>query len=139
MSGSADHSAIIWDINRERYLRSIKHDGIVTALAVSPTTGDIATFSIGKLEGNIISLFGINGVLIAKKELSQPVTCMKFSSSEYTRYTTLIAGLKDGSVCLLNSNLEILSRLVTLNHCYPISSIAIKYFFKIFFFNIFFF
>eukprot|EP01080_Neovahlkampfia_damariscottae_P002185 gene2185-2049_t len=126
VSGSSDNSAIIWDINRERYLRSIKHEGIVTAVAVSPTTGDIATFSIGKSEGNIISLFGINGVLIAKKELTEPVTCLKFSSSEYSQYTTLIAGLKDGCICLLNSNLEILSRLMTKHHCNPITSIAIN-------------
>jgi beige protein homolog 1 len=87
VSGSSDHSVIIWDINRLKYVRSIKHGGEVTAIAVSSTMGDIATFSVGKSDGNILSLFGINGVLIEKKELTEPVTCMKFTNSEYSQYT----------------------------------------------------
>ncbi|KAK6999253.1 lysosomal-trafficking regulator isoform X2, partial [Biomphalaria glabrata] len=47
VSGSADGSCIIWDLNRLNYVRSITtHNGEIHALAISDTLGDIASVSL---------------------------------------------------------------------------------------------
>ncbi len=46
VSASVDGTAIVWDLNRLSYVRSIRdHKDAVQALAVSDTLGDIATAS----------------------------------------------------------------------------------------------
>lgn len=43
MSGSRDKTCILWDFNRSSYVRTLKCEGAVTAVAISPNTGDIVT------------------------------------------------------------------------------------------------
>lgn len=48
VSGGRDGKVIIWDLNRLCYIRTLKHHKFpITALAISPTTGDIVTVDNG--------------------------------------------------------------------------------------------
>jgi WD40 repeat protein len=48
ISGGREGKVILWDLNRLCYIRTLKHhQGPVTSIAISPTTGDIVTVDNG--------------------------------------------------------------------------------------------
>ncbi|KAI7848521.1 WD40-repeat-containing domain protein [Circinella umbellata] len=63
VTGSEDKTAIIWDLNRMEYVRSLQgHDGSVDIVQVNDATGDIITCS-----GHMIRVWTINGDLYLTK------------------------------------------------------------------------
>ncbi|SCV71197.1 BQ2448_2785 [Microbotryum intermedium] len=81
VSGSDDMTAIIWDLNRQRFVRVLEgHEGRVQLVTISDTTGDIATCS-----GSALRLWTVNGVLLAMQSTSNfvdPITAVAFSQHE---------------------------------------------------------
>ncbi|KAI9493852.1 hypothetical protein BDB00DRAFT_938645 [Zychaea mexicana] len=63
VSGSNDKTAIIWDLNRMEYVRTLQgHDGPVDTVQVNDSTGDIITCS-----GHTLRVWTINGDLYLTK------------------------------------------------------------------------
>ncbi|KAI9318572.1 hypothetical protein BX666DRAFT_1855381 [Dichotomocladium elegans] len=63
VSGSDDKTAIVWDLNRMEYVRTLGgHEGTVEIVQVSDSTGDIITCT-----GNMIRVWSINGALYLSK------------------------------------------------------------------------
>lgn len=117
VSGSDDKSAIIWDLNRHRFVHllgghesRVQHVAIVcysTRLGASPllgarpltpnpspdpqssTTGDVATCS-----GAVLRLWTVNGVLLATQatsNLTDPITAVAFSNVRFWPLDSLSA------------------------------------------------
>ncbi|KZT02850.1 beach-domain-containing protein [Laetiporus sulphureus 93-53] len=113
VSGSKDGSAVVWDLNRGTYVRSLWYgtgeDAAVHLATVSESTGYIATCSRQKL-----SLHTINGRLITSIGLlsslapnSYPaVTSMAFLEREYSRIGLLATGGPDGTITLRTWNAD---------------------------------
>lgn len=110
VSGSKDGSAIIWDLNRAVYVRSIYHvsqsgrekgkeDNSVYLVAINESTGFIATCSAKKL-----CLHTLNAYPIAELDLtlSQPsegrITSLAFHEREYSRIGLLATGTSTGAI-----------------------------------------
>ncbi|GAA5976518.1 hypothetical protein JCM10908_005528 [Rhodotorula pacifica] len=80
VSGDENGRAMLWDMNRHYALRHLDNEGPVAAIAISDTTGDIATCS-----ANILSLWDVNGeLLVAGKtgSATQAITAVAWSLSE---------------------------------------------------------
>lgn len=78
VSGGEDGVAIIWDLNRMHYVRSMNnHEGPVIYTSIHETTGDILTCC-----ASAIRLWSINGELILTKSVlslsMDPLTCCAF-------------------------------------------------------------
>ncbi|KIJ62307.1 hypothetical protein HYDPIDRAFT_30564 [Hydnomerulius pinastri MD-312] len=117
ISGSSDGSAVLWDLNRGLYVRSIWHAGgevsleasAVHLVAINESTGYVATCSAGCLW-----LHTINARPIAKLDLSSSmprsltphVTSIAFHEREYSHLGILAAGHADGSVALYTWNAD---------------------------------
>uniref|UniRef100_A0A182NVL5 WD repeat and FYVE domain-containing protein 3 n=1 Tax=Anopheles dirus TaxID=7168 RepID=A0A182NVL5_9DIPT len=102
LSGSRDHSAIIWDLARLTYVRQlVGHTGIVAAVSINELTGDIATCS-----GTWLHIWSINGLKLAVVNTSmgssdrmQQILCVTFSSiREWDTNNVIITGSTDGVV-----------------------------------------
>ncbi|KAI9573033.1 hypothetical protein HD554DRAFT_2058344 [Boletus coccyginus] len=119
ISGSLDGSAILWDLNRGLYVRSIWHaggdssieDAAVHLVAINESTGYIATCS-----ANALWLHTINARPIAKLDLisissvprtrSPCVTSIAFHERDYSPLGILAIGHTDGTVMLYTWNAE---------------------------------
>ncbi|KAM0788066.1 hypothetical protein ACM66B_001237 [Microbotryomycetes sp. NB124-2] len=81
VSGSSDETAIIWDLNRRKFMHHLQgHESAVHSVAICDTTGDIATCS-----GAVLRLWTVNGDLLATHSTSNfvdPITSVAFSQSE---------------------------------------------------------
>ncbi|KAI5118373.1 hypothetical protein M0805_008701 [Coniferiporia weirii] len=110
VSGSEDGTAVIWDLNRAIYVRSIDHrapgesdseNNSVRLVAINESNGYIATCSAKKL-----CLHTINAYPIVELDLtlSHPadghITSMAFHEREYTRIGLLATGTSSGSIHL---------------------------------------
>ncbi|KAF7982777.1 hypothetical protein HWV62_26692 [Athelia sp. TMB] len=108
VSGSADGSAVVWDLNRGAYVRSIWHadpradaeDGdAVHLVAINESTGYIATCSRTKL-----LLHTINARPMAALRLdtlrAAPITSLAFHEREYSPMGVLATGSADGQITL---------------------------------------
>ncbi|KAI8930272.1 hypothetical protein BC831DRAFT_502404 [Entophlyctis helioformis] len=96
-----DAVAIIWDMNRQQYVRSlVGHEGPITSVAVHEGTGDILTCC-----GTMMRLWTVNGDLLACKSVasvSDLVTCSIFyegRQSEVFDSIIVITGHKKACVC----------------------------------------
>ena len=79
VSGSEDCTAIIWDLNRHQYSRSlVGHHHAIKNIAINNNTGDILTS-----DGNDCNLWDINGELICH---------LNFGISDPTHFITLFEG-----------------------------------------------
>ncbi|KAM0748128.1 beach-domain-containing protein [Meredithblackwellia eburnea MCA 4105] len=97
VSGSDDRTAIIWDLNRKRFVHQLSgHDMRVHLVAISDTTGDVATCS-----GSILRIWTVNGKLLATQSTSnytEAITAVAFSLSETT--PIIATGHRNGKVML---------------------------------------
>eukprot|EP01120_Amphizonella_sp_Union-15-10_P001171 TRINITY_DN11225_c0_g1_i1.p1 TRINITY_DN11225_c0_g1~~TRINITY_DN11225_c0_g1_i1.p1 ORF type:complete len:139 (+),score=9.96 TRINITY_DN11225_c0_g1_i1:95-511(+) len=76
VSGSSDGTAIIWDSNRLKYVKSLQpHKGPVVAVAIHPSTGYIVTIDRVN-SGSNIYLWSINAKLIAEESATSDVRCL---------------------------------------------------------------
>ncbi|KAF8547687.1 beach-domain-containing protein [Imleria badia] len=116
ISGSLDGSAILWDLNRGLYVRSIWHagdcsieDAAVHLVAINESTGYIATCSTYSLW-----LHTINARPVARLDLTSNVprarvpcvTSIAFHERDYSHLGILAIGHADGSVSLYTWNAE---------------------------------
>lgn len=80
VSGDEAGRAMLWDMNRYHALRHLDNDEAVSAVAISDTTGDIATCS-----GNVLRLWDVNGRPLAVGRTgtaTQAVSAVAWSLSE---------------------------------------------------------
>ncbi|EPQ51421.1 beach-domain-containing protein [Gloeophyllum trabeum ATCC 11539] len=109
VSGSRDGSAVVWDLNRGSYVRSMWHDGPVEVVAINESMGHIATCS-----ATMLALHTINGRPIATLSLgpapeslhAMKVTSLAFLERDYTPRPVLAAGSADGRIVLLTWGAE---------------------------------
>ncbi|KAN0082499.1 hypothetical protein V8E55_008294 [Tylopilus felleus] len=117
ISGSVDGSAILWDLNRGLYVRSIWHaggntsmeDAAVHLVAINESTGYVATCSAHSLW-----LHTINARPIARLDLTWSVprarlpcvTSIAFHERDYSHLGILAVGHADGTVALYTWNAE---------------------------------
>lgn len=91
---SAGSEVFIWDLNRHRLVHQLEeHEA--TMIAISNTTGDIATVS-----GNVLRIYSINGVLLGSNTSNHidTISCVAFSSA---LLNPLVAtGHENGSVSI---------------------------------------
>ena len=83
LTGSKDGTAIVWDLNRGTYVRSLRgHDSGVHLVAIDEKTCHLATAS-----GPEVRLWSINGELLAclatSANVSEPVTSLGFFERDY--------------------------------------------------------
>lgn len=101
VSGSEDETCIVWDLNRLRYLRTLRGmGGPVCAVAVSSTTGDIVVCI-----HDAIFLWSLNGTFLARTParlgLGSGLVCCALSEvSAWSRESVIITGHEDGRVRL---------------------------------------
>ncbi|PCH37188.1 beach-domain-containing protein [Wolfiporia cocos MD-104 SS10] len=113
VSGSKDGSAVIWDLNRGTYVRSIWHgpgqSTEVGLVAINESTGYIASCS-----KRYLCLHTINGRPIVMLDLHAPsaprqyacITALAFLEREYARVGVLATGAPDGTITLSTWNAD---------------------------------
>ncbi|KAI9471034.1 MAG: WD40-repeat-containing domain protein [Benjaminiella poitrasii] len=100
VTGSEDKTAIIWDLNRKQYVRSlIGHESGVQSIHINDTTGDIITCS-----GHILRVWTINGDLYLTKSTCPSsesiLSCIFYERrmTEWSNKDLIITGHKKGVV-----------------------------------------
>ncbi|KAI7902411.1 WD40-repeat-containing domain protein [Cokeromyces recurvatus] len=100
VTGSADKTAIIWDLNRKQYIRSLAgHENGVQSIDINETTGDIITCS-----GHVIRVWTINGDLYLTKSTCPSsesiLSCLFYERRmfEWSAQDLIITGHKKGLV-----------------------------------------
>ncbi|OAD76680.1 hypothetical protein PHYBLDRAFT_109698, partial [Phycomyces blakesleeanus NRRL 1555(-)] len=100
VSGSEDKSAIVWDLNRMKYVRSLMgHENGVQLVCINDSTGDIITCS-----GHVIRVWTINGELLLSKSTgssSEPIlSCVFYEErpKEWSGKEQIITGHKKGII-----------------------------------------
>ena len=121
VSGSADRSIIVWDINRIAFVRSIstpKEAGAVTCIAISHTLGDIAVACESGGGGSTLSVWTINGQFVKQLNLTVAITCMQYTAAlEGVNINVLVTGHRDGWIRLFSSwNLTIIREMNALSN-----------------------
>ncbi|KAF8315416.1 beach-domain-containing protein [Clavulina sp. PMI_390] len=102
VSGSEDHSAIIWDLNRATYVRSLWFERGVVQCAIHENSGDIITCSVNQL-----SIHTLNGHHIASIRLpaaEQPIFSMSMHERETSLVPVLACGGANGVITLRTWN-----------------------------------
>jgi WD40 repeat protein len=102
VSGSDDETCIVWDLNRLRYLRTLRGmGGPVRALAVSSVNGDIVVCT-----RDAVFLWSINGTFLARTSArlgmsGGPIVCCCLSDiSAWSREGVIFTGHEDGRIHL---------------------------------------
>jgi len=103
VSGSEDHTCIIWDLNRLTYVRQLTFGqssgkGSISCVAVHDVTGNIVTCC-----GSFISIWSINGDLLVSSEAQKNVNdvisvCVWSKAPEWLYENVLISGHRDGKI-----------------------------------------
>ncbi len=107
VSGSLDHTCIIWDLNRLRFIRSLGTPGPVQLVTVSSLNGDIAAVSSnesGRKVSSVLSLFNVNGQLLASAACPELVQCIIFTNAiEGIARNMLVVGTQSGKLMMFDS------------------------------------
>jgi beige protein homolog 1 len=109
VSGSDDGTAIVWDLNRLKYVRQLTgHVGPVEAVAVNDATGDIATCS-----GPNLHWWTVNGDLFADQMICADsrkgiLACVFYEGvgQEWIARDLLFTAHKDGVVRVISSEMK---------------------------------
>jgi WD40 repeat protein len=107
VSGSLDHTCILWDLNRLSFIRSMSTGGPVQHVAISSSNGDIAAVSTtetNRKSSSVLSLFNVNGRLLASAPCSEVVQCILFTNGiEGVSRNLLVAGTQSGKLLLFDA------------------------------------
>ena len=121
VTGSADGTAIVWDVNRKLYIQSLVPpdcDGMaVTAVALSSVSGAIVTVSTRQSPGqSTVCLWSINGDLLSRRIFHDVVRCAAFTGVPlgHPLGNRVICGLASGVVLMLDED-DVTSTRVTLD------------------------
>ncbi|KAI6008605.1 hypothetical protein EDC04DRAFT_2871453 [Pisolithus marmoratus] len=114
VSGSSDGSAVLWDLNRGSYVRSIWHaegnissqDASVNFVAINESTGYIATCSTCFLWLHTIAARPIVKLDLLLCDPTSPVSSIAFHEREYSQLGILAVGDVQGSVTLYTWNAD---------------------------------
>ena len=103
LSGSTDGTVVIWDLNQYSYVRSLAvHEGPITCLSVSDSTGDIASVCRCRRSPGVASrlhLWSINATLVATGDTDIEITSLLMSSmTDGFNPNIVVTGMEDGSV-----------------------------------------
>ncbi|XP_053305887.1 WD repeat- and FYVE domain-containing protein 4 [Spea bombifrons] len=91
ISGSSDGSCIIWDLDKLKCFRRLPtHQGKVTCVNISDSTGYIATYSISALY-----LWSVNGDPVSCTNIGSGIHCVCFAG-----LSVMVTGSVDGTVKL---------------------------------------
>ncbi|KAI8643957.1 hypothetical protein BD408DRAFT_137123 [Parasitella parasitica] len=100
VTGSEDKTAIIWDLNRKQYVKTLDgHENGVQIISINDTTGDIITCS-----GHIIRVWTVNGDLYLTKSAcpsSESILSCIFYERKLTEWNikdVIITGHRRGTV-----------------------------------------
>jgi WD40 repeat protein len=103
VSGSADSTCIIWDLNKLSFIQQLcPNSGSITALAINSQTGDIVTCT-----RTSVHLWTINGQLIVSTTIVQmaysSITCCAMTELvPYDKDNVIVVGCSDGGVRILS-------------------------------------
>ena len=133
-ASSADGRACVWDLQKPQFIRSLEFERRAIlceriSVAVSKTSGDIAIVRSGK-GFSTVSLFNINGMLIAEERDVEPeVTAVTFSGCpEGVSVNCLVTGHSNGNIRYWSSwDLTPVGELTTLPSKLPISALAFNF------------
>eukprot|EP01156_Anaeramoeba_ignava_P021366 Anaeramoba_ignava/c18862_g1_i2.p1 GENE.c18862_g1_i2~~c18862_g1_i2.p1 ORF type:complete len:914 (+),score=263.88 c18862_g1_i2:328-2742(+) len=110
VSGSADKTAIIWDLNDFSCLSKLEgHEGSVSTIAINKINGDVLTFdscSNSQRKVNSLTLWAISGRLIKKVELDDQefVRSAIFTNGNVGVYqNVLLTGMNSGKIFVWDS------------------------------------
>ncbi|KAJ3299646.1 hypothetical protein HK104_007865 [Borealophlyctis nickersoniae] len=101
VSGASDNTAIVWDLHRRAFVRSLAgHDGPVVAVSINDNTGDIGTATTTS-----VRIWTINGDLLISKCISMSLSdnilcCLLYEGkpSEINHTTLVFTGHRKGVV-----------------------------------------
>eukprot|EP00741_Cyanophora_paradoxa_P018964 tig00021108_g18307.t1 len=99
VSGSEDRTAILWDLNRLRYVRQLRrHAGPVACVAVDEASGNVVTTC-----GPTVLVWSINGDCLVRHEAgagpAESVTALALSRApEWLDCNVVITGHRDGAI-----------------------------------------
>eukprot|EP00095_Tigriopus_kingsejongensis_P007226 snap_masked-scaffold1635_size32709-processed-gene-0.6 protein:Tk07226 transcript:snap_masked-scaffold1635_size32709-processed-gene-0.6-mRNA-1 annotation:"lysosomal-trafficking regulator-like" len=124
LSGSTDRSVILWDKEDSGLIRCLDLPGPLECLATSRTSGDIA-LSSGESSSSQLSLYTINGKLVASISVEPVLTSLCFSSCpEGVSVNAVATGHANGNVRLWSSwDLSPITDIPTLQTS-PITALA---------------
>ena len=107
VSASLDHTCVIWDLNRLRFIRSMQTSGPVHLVSISPVNGDIvavAQVSEEKRGAAVVWLYNVNGDLIASTTTNENILCILFSSGmEGVERNVVFAGTQSGLLLVFDA------------------------------------
>eukprot|EP00794_Sanderia_malayensis_P020579 gene20579-22605_t len=105
VTGSHDCTVVIWDLNRLSYVRSLPtHESPISCIAVSDTSGCIATANQNDNGGSFLSLWTINAKRIWSTTTDSKICCVDFSCApEGISVNVVAAGLQNGTISLAYS------------------------------------
>jgi len=106
VSGSKDRFAILWDMDKKRYVRRLgdAHPGPLRQVSVNRSNANVLTFA-----ETVVSYFHVNGELLARVDLvgvhggvqlKLPETVLVTSCDDYQDGILLVSGHKAGQVAL---------------------------------------
>jgi len=106
VSGSADCTCIIWDLNKLKFVGQLKLDAPVIQVAVNEISGHIKAIT-----ENTIYVWDINGQLLAQKIVcTDPaesiISCTLTKAPEWLDINVFITGHKDGTIKLWSISYE---------------------------------
>uniref|UniRef100_A0A8D0ED69 Uncharacterized protein n=1 Tax=Salvator merianae TaxID=96440 RepID=A0A8D0ED69_SALMN len=97
VSGSADRSCIIWDLNQLTHINQLPaHEECLSAVAINDSTGDIASCA-----GTALYLWTVNGQPLAKTTFNLGVTitcCCFIEVIDWDVYSLVLTGDTGGTV-----------------------------------------
>ncbi len=83
VSGALDHTCIIWDLNRLRFIRSLKTPGPVQLVTISQINGDICSVSqiesVFRKSGSTLCLANVNGEPLATATTNETILSILFT------------------------------------------------------------
>ncbi|XP_066923807.1 lysosomal-trafficking regulator-like [Clytia hemisphaerica] len=122
---SKDKTAIIWDLNRLCYIRSIEgHESTVQCAAVSEASGDIATACNQDLHG-ILYLWTINAKPVGRLKTDSHIRCLAFSTlPDGIAINVVAAGLQNGHIKMWDTWTLNPVRTMIINSCEPVTALS---------------
>ncbi|XP_065681704.1 lysosomal-trafficking regulator isoform X1 [Hydra vulgaris] len=126
VTSSKDKTAIIWDLNRLCYIRSLPaHENSVDCVAINNVSGDIATACAVEKHSRIY-VWTINAKVIGNFLVNDQVMCLAFSClPDGKAVNVIIAGLYSGEIRFWETwTLQPIRRLIASSSKQPITAIS---------------